>query len=209
MENNIQTENNLISTGKEKKPVGKIEKIILIVLAMVFVSVLVGAAWDLYGRKAMTSYLCTSQNTEDTNNQTVTITPANTNPSANNQGGSPTGQNKQPAKPSDSSIAYSSYSTCLENTKDGPTAKDCCDCLSADESVRKACRDATVSYDFSKNTTFKQFTIPSKLGRNGDYSAFTASGSQAQCKQACESASSGLACGDYQYCRTACNGLPQ
>ena len=218
MENNIQTENNLTEINQNKKPIGKVEKIVLIVLAVIFLAVLAGASWDLYGKKAMTGYLCTSQNTELNNNQTTTTTSENTAAPVNNQNTSQTGQNNKQTKTdsgtktapkTDSNIAYSSYSTCLENTKDGPAAKDCCDCLSADVSVRKACRDATVSYDFSKNTTFKQFTIPSKLGRTGDYSAFTASGNQAQCKQACESASSGLVCGDYQFCRTACNSLSQ
>lgn len=209
MENNIQTENNMMNTGEEKKTVGKKEKIILTVLVVVFLVVLVGATWDLYGKKAMTNYLCTALNTEMGNNQTVTTTPDNTTTPVNNQNTSATGQNNKPVQKTDNNIAYSSYSTCLENTKDAPTAKDCCDCLSGDASLHKACRDATVNYDFSKNTVIKTFTIPSKLGPSGDYSAFTASGNQQQCKQACESASSGLVCGDYRYCRTACDKLAQ
>lgn len=104
-------------------------------------------------------------------------------------------------------IAYDLYNTCLENTIDERRAKDCCDCLSVDELIRKTCRDATVAYDFSKNTTIKEFSIPSTLGKDGDYSAFTVSGNEQECKQACESESGGLVCGDYQYCRTACNNL--
>lgn len=196
----------------------KKEKIILIVLAIIFFAVLVGAAWDLYGKKAAISYLCSSPNTAVQDNQMTTTAPKTDVPIVNEQNAALTGQNNmltktnpatKPAPKADSNIAYSSYSTCLENTKDERAAKDCCDCLSGDASLHKACRDATVNYDFSKNTIFKTFTIPSKLGPNGDYSSFTASGSQQQCKQACESASSGLVCGDYQYCRTACNSLTQ
>lgn len=104
-------------------------------------------------------------------------------------------------------IAYDAYSTCLENTTDERYAKDCCDCLPADELTRKACRDATVSYAFKENITIKEFVIPSVMGKDGDYSAFTVSGNEQECKRACEDESSGLVCGDYQYCRTACNNL--
>jgi len=106
-------------------------------------------------------------------------------------------------------IAFSSYSICLENTKDGPNAKDCCDCLDVDLSIRKACRDATVNYDFSENTVFKSFEIPSTLGADGDYSAYTISGDQQKCKEKCEATTTTLVCGDFQYCRTACNQLSQ
>lgn len=221
MENNLQTENNIAGMNENKHPASKKEKIIIIVLAVIFISVLLGAFWDLYGRKLLCSCDCISQNTELSNDQqTVTTTKENT-PVRNNQNVSNvhmTDQNNKQTNPdyttkpdpkTDNNVSYSSYSTCLENTKDERAAKDCCDCLNADVSVRKACRDATVSYDFSKNTEFKTFTIPSELGPNGDYSSFTASGNQQQCKQACESTASGLACGDYQYCRKACNNLPQ
>lgn len=234
MENNLQTENNIAGMNENKQPASKKEKIIIIVLAVIFIGILLGAFWDLYGKEAMTNYLCPSQNTElsdtqtpatnpgsitlPTNKQNNSKTTENTTPTINNQNTPPvSGNDKQtktdgatkPEQKTDSNIAYASYSTCLENTKDERAAKDCCDCLSGDASLHKACRDATVDYDFSKNTEFKTFTIPSELGPNGDYSSFTASGNQQQCKQACESTASNLACGDYQYCRKACNNLSQ
>lgn len=200
-------ENNTQLNFQEEKPIqSKKEKIIVIVLAIIFIGVLSGMIWDLYGNKLSGKKSSVSQSTSLNSNSQATITPAN---KQNNEKQNKPTTTANSALKTDSNIAYSSYSTCLENTKDGPTAKDCCDCLNADVSVRKACRDATVNYDFSKNTEIKTFSIPSKLGKTGDYSSFTTSGSQVQCKQACESASSGLVCGDYQYCRTACNSLPQ
>ncbi|MDD2565791.1 MAG: hypothetical protein PHZ26_04445 [Candidatus Gracilibacteria bacterium] len=120
-------------------------------------------------------------------------------------------ENKEIVKPEEkSNVAYSAYSTCLENTENGPEAKDCCDCLSdANISVRKACRDATVSYDFSNNTTYKTFKIPSILGENGDYSPYTISDNEQECKQKCEATTTTLVCGDFRYCRTACDKLSQ
>jgi len=176
---------------------GKKEKIIVTILAIIFIGVLAGAFWDLYGRKLLTNSLCSSQNAVNSNLQAITtqknlnlntneqIVPKNE--QDNKQAATSTNSDtkKNPAPKTESNVAYASYSTCLENTKDLPASKDCCDCLSGDASVHKACRDAAATYDFSKNTTFKQFTIPSKLGRNGDYSVFTASGNQQQCKQAC------------------------
>lgn len=217
--NNIQM-NNFTETGG--KFGSKKEKIIVTVLAIIFFAVLIGAFWDLYGRKLLTNSLCSPQNVVVNNNLQATTTdqqlnvnkneqPAPKNEQNNQQLATSTNSNteKNPAPKTENNVAYASYSTCLENAKDLAASKDCCDCLSGDASLHKACRDAAATYDFSKNTIIKQFTIPSKLGRNGDYSAFTASGNQQQCKQACESATSGLACGDYQYCRTACNSLPQ
>lgn len=183
----------------------KKEKIVIIILTAIFIVVLSAMLWDLYGKNLLSK----TQNTG--NNTNVQISPTPTGIVATTKSKKTVG-NKQ-TNPSgnkvDSSVSYSSYSQCIENTKDLGSSKDCCDCLSADEPVRKACRDFAATYDFSKNTTFKTFEIPSKLGRNGDYSKFTASGDQQQCKQACESASSGLTCGDYQFCRTACNNLSQ
>jgi hypothetical protein len=185
------------------------EKVIIGVLSIIFVLVLGGMLMDVYGKNLFP----TTQPQTTQVNESVSPTPmvsAGTKTIQNNATSKQKPVTKTPGgNTQDSSIAYSLYSTCLENTKDEPASKNCCDCLSGDAALHKACRDAAATYDFSKNTTFKTFTIPSTLGRNGDYSKFTASGNQQQCKQACESASSGLACGDYQYCRTACNNLPQ
>lgn len=185
------------------------EKIIIGVLSIIFILVLGGMIWDVYGKKMFP----TAQTQTTQVITTISPTPVVSTETKRNQNNATPGQKPATkatgAGKQDSSVSYSLYSTCLENTKDEPTSKDCCDCLSGDASLHKACRDAAATYDFSKNTTFKTFTIPSTLGRNGDYSKFTSSGNQQQCKQACESASSGLACGDYQYCRTACNNLAQ
>lgn len=105
-----------------------------------------------------------------------------------------------------SNTSFAPYSTCLEHTRDLAASKDCCDCMDADVSVRKACRDAAATYDFRKNTLFQEFTIPSTLGPTGDYSVCTSNGTQDQCKQCCDT-STQFACGDFQYCRTACDAL--
>lgn len=198
----------------------KIEKIILVVLFVIFVSVFLGAFWDLFGRESLKSYLCAGSSVGSINNlqatstkeelglevKDVQVTPKQniSNPKTNS-----TKMTTNATPKRENNVAYSAYSSCLENAKDLATSKDCCDCLSGDASVHKACRDAAATYDFSKNTVFKTFEIPSTLGQNGDYSAFTASGNQQECKQKCESASSGLACGDFRFCRTACNSLAQ
>lgn len=170
------------------------EKIIIGVLAVIFLSVLLGMIWDLYGKNLL-------------NKSTTTISiPTPTNKNNANKPTKSAG-NKAPA--SQENIAYSTYSTCIENAKDLPSSKDCCDCLTGDASVHKACRDAAAEYDFTKNTVIKTFDIRSTLGKTGNYSMCTASGNQQQCKQCCESTSTKLACGDYQFCRTACNGLAQ
>lgn len=181
----------------------KKEKIIIGILGGVFLIVLVGMLLDLYGAKLISGFKSNTANNSDVTTPSETVAPNVDQQKGNNKKLQPSG-NKV-----DTNISYSSYSSCIENTKDLGSSKDCCDCLSADESVRKACRDYAATYDFTKNTTFKTFDIPSTLGRNGDYSKFTASGNQQQCKQECESASSGLMCGDYQFCRTACNNLSQ
>ncbi|MEI6479855.1 MAG: hypothetical protein WCO21_03490 [bacterium] len=199
-------ENNNIVSSEKKMPI-KREIIIVVLLLIIFVCVLLGAFWDLYGRSLLVNYLCGSQNITSSLNTQATSTASEV-PRLQNideRKNLPTSSDSAPKV--NSSISYSSYGTCLENTKDEPSAKNCCDCLSGDAELHKACRDATVGYDFSKNTVFKTFEIPSKLGRDGNYSTFTVSGNQQQCKQACESATSGLMCGDYQYCRTACNNL--
>jgi len=202
----------------------KKEKVIVATLLVVFVTLLSFVLTDLYGRKALSNYICTSQNVVSDNSSQASsvtpstgaisgttnptnnlVTPVTTNEQSTNKKTKPTTTTDQKPK-QDSNVAYTSYSTCLENTKDGPAAKDCCDCLSADVSVRKACRDATVDYDFSKNTSIKTFPISSKLGRTGDYSSYTASGNAQTCKQQCDTSAT-LACGDYQFCRTACDSL--
>lgn len=117
-------------------------------------------------------------------------------PQANNQQPQ---NNKQNVSLSDSAL------NCVDHTKDNPQCKDCCDCLAdADGSMRTACRDTCAVHDFSQNSDFITVTAPSILGKNGDYSQCVAKASSGECKDCCEG-SLGLQCGDYQYCRTACN----
>lgn len=93
---------------------------------------------------------------------------------------------------------------CIENTKDGPQCKDCCDCLDIDAGERTSCRDECATHDFSSNSDLLQFTVPSVLGKSGDYSKCVEEGNSADCKQCCE-VSGGFVCGDYRFCRDQCN----
>jgi hypothetical protein len=103
------------------------------------------------------------------------------------------------------SADISEYASCINNTTDAPECKDCCDCLEdSDGDTRTACRDTCAVHDFSGNSDFITVVAPSTLGATGDYSECVAEGSSGDCKACCEG-SLGLMCGDYQYCRTACN----
>lgn len=97
------------------------------------------------------------------------------------------------------------FNSCINNTKDNPECKDCCDCLAgADGKTRTECRDTCALHDFSKNSDFITVSAPSVLGPNGNYSECVEKGSSSECKSCCED-SMGLLCGDYRHCRTACN----
>lgn len=175
--------------SSDESKVFPVEKVIIVVLTIIFLTLLMGSFWDLYG-KGMLDNVGKISPVAGIGNTPTTGTP------------------KKTESKTDGNVAYSTYSQCLENTKSVQESKDCCDCLGADSNTRKACRDAAATYDFSKNIEFKTFNIPSTLGRDGDYSAYTASGNQQECKRKCDS-STELACGDFQYCRTACNNLQQ
>lgn len=114
-----------------------------------------------------------------------------------------------PAKQTSSNGALSNMSnftsdSCIKNTKDNAQCKDCCDCLiGVDSTIRTSCRDTCAVNDFSKNSNILTITVPSLLGKEGNYSVCVAKGST-DCKTCCEN-QIGLQCGDYQYCRTACN----
>lgn len=181
------------------------EKIIIGVLVVIFLAVLSGMIWDLYGQKLLTK----SSNSQATPTTSVAADYISSAPNKKGSSNKPTKSAGNKAVPSQETVAYASYSTCLENTKDERVAKDCCDCLGGDASLHKACRDAAATYDFTKNTVFKTFEIPSNLGKEGDYSVCTASGNQQQCKQCCEASGTKFVCGDFQFCRTACNSLAQ
>lgn len=97
------------------------------------------------------------------------------------------------------------FDACINNTRDNPACKDCCDCLTdADGETRTKCRDTCALHDFSKNSDLIDVTAPSLLGPNGDYSECVEKGNSSECKSCCEE-SLGLQCGDYRHCRTACN----
>ena len=97
------------------------------------------------------------------------------------------------------------FNSCINNTKDNPACKDCCDCLSGvTGETRTSCRDTCAVHDFTKNSNFITVTAPSTLGPNGDYSECTAKASSGECKVCCEG-TMGLQCGDYRHCRTGCN----
>ena len=95
--------------------------------------------------------------------------------------------------------------SCINNTKDNPKCKDCCDCLSGtDSAARTLCRNTCATHDFTKNSNFITVTVPSTLGKNGDYSKALSQTTVDKCKIYCENSMS-LKCGDYQYCRMACD----
>lgn len=211
---------NLMGNLKQQTGSGKIEIIVVIVLTISFIGVLLGATWDLYAKNLLCKCNCNSAvvavnsnvNSMSGINSSADV-PSVLNvqkPDQNQQNTNTASNQTKPLNPAGkaNTVAYASYSTCIENTKDLAASKDCCDCLSGDASVHKACRDTAATYDFSKNTVFKTFDIPSVLGQNGDYSACTASGTQQQCKQCCEN-SGNFVCGDFRFCRTACASLPQ
>jgi hypothetical protein len=104
-----------------------------------------------------------------------------------------------------SSSVTADFYSCINNTKDNPECKDCCDCLAgADGKTRTECRDTCARHDFSKNSDFITVSAPSVLGPNGNYSECVEKGSPSECKSCCED-SMGLLCGDFRHCRTACN----
>jgi hypothetical protein len=101
-------------------------------------------------------------------------------------------------------VGSSTSESCIDNTKDEPECKDCCDCLDGDSAERTTCRDECAVSDFSLNSDFITFDVPSVLGLDGDYSECVALSGEQECKICCED-SMELQCGDYRHCRTACN----
>ena len=111
-----------------------------------------------------------------------------------------------PGQSGDQSTSLSvAAQNCIAHAKDNPHCKDCCDCLSGTDSAsRTNCRNTCATHDFSGNSDFITITVPSTSGPNGDYSSCTVKASSQDCKICCENTLN-LQCGDYQYCRTACN----
>ena len=151
--------------------------LILIVLVVLFVVVLGFVVWDLYLNNNM-------------NNNTIIPSEENVKKDANTK--------------VQSNFSDFSFNFCINNTKDNPQCKDCCDCLTGvDSETRTFCRDTCAAHDFSNNLNTTTITVPSVLGKNGNYSKCVDEGTLT-CKTCCEN-EIGLQCGDYQYCRTACN----
>lgn len=97
------------------------------------------------------------------------------------------------------------FDTCINNTKDNPQCKDCCDCLNGvDSKIRTNCRDMCAVHDFTKNYEFITINTPFLYGEKGNYSICIEKGNSTNCKYCCEN-TIGLECGDYRHCRTACN----
>ncbi|KYC52086.1 MAG: hypothetical protein AMQ22_00990 [Candidatus Methanofastidiosum methylothiophilum] len=114
---------------------------------------------------------------------------------------------KSAAQTTPSQICSSNYhyNSCINNTRNLFECKDCCDCIpDADGNLRTKCRDECAVHDFSKNSEFIPVNAPSTLGPDGNYSQCVAKGSSSGCKACCENFM-GLECGDYRFCRTACN----
>ena len=106
-----------------------------------------------------------------------------------------------------SNIDTSVYNKCIQNTKDWPECKDCCDCLSDSEvQTRTECRDSCATHDFSTNSDFIYISATSNLGEDWDYSQCSTLKDSKSCKSCCES-SIWLQCWDYRHCRTACNNI--
>ncbi|MEI7603795.1 MAG: hypothetical protein WCJ19_02140 [bacterium] len=118
--------NNTVSNQPVKKTnISKKEKIIIIVLAVIFVGVSLGAFWDLYGKNHVCFGDCVQRS--EINN---TTTPQNTKPTDS------TKQSKQDNITVDSSL----YAACTSKISDEKEYKTCCDSLTSDDNVKKACK---------------------------------------------------------------------
>lgn len=198
--------------------ISKRRKVVVTVLAVVFVGVVCGAFWDLYGRRMFCSCDCATQKTAEGDDSQVAAAANGTTGASGSQAASGTGQKggKQGGKNGATTASTTSasttsatgsvaYDSCINKTKDNPQCKDCCDCLSGtDSATRTACRNTCATHDFTANSDFITVTSPSTLGEKGDYSTCTKEASSGECKTCCEN-SLGLQCGDYRFCRTACN----
>jgi hypothetical protein len=94
---------------------------------------------------------------------------------------------------------------CVNHTVDDRHCKDCCDCAPIGCTELTPCRNACKLHDFSQNETFITVDVPSTKGPDGGYGACVAQHDNGpDCKTCCE-CQMGLACGDFQYCRTLCD----
>ena len=102
----------------EQQSVSKKQKIIISVLAIIFLIVLIGAFWDLYGKNMFNK---TSQTTN-----TVSITPSPTS-SANKQ-------------PKNSNVDTSKFTSCMTGITDKQSCKRCCEGLNLEMTLNETCR---------------------------------------------------------------------
>lgn len=107
-------------TPTEVKQVHKLskEKIIIIALAVILVGLGLFVAWDLWGKNF--SYNCPT---------TTTTTSTSTSTSSSTKKGG-----------SNTSVDASLYASCTVKIADEKVYKSCCDALSADDTVKKACK---------------------------------------------------------------------
>ncbi|MEI6650288.1 MAG: hypothetical protein WCL23_02505 [Candidatus Moraniibacteriota bacterium] len=208
-----KTENESGKTGISKR-----RKMLVSILVVVFIVVLLGAFWDLYGRKMFCSCDCSSQQSAQGSGSQAAASAGGKSAVSGDQAASVGGQkgNKQGGKTgttqtgsasasATSATGSAAYDSCINKTTDNPQCKDCCDCLSGtDSATRTACRNTCAMHDFGTNSDFITVTSPSTLGEKGDYLTCTKEASSGECKTCCEN-SMGLQCGDYRFCRTACN----
>lgn len=206
-------------SGSDGAGISKRRKVIVSILAIVFVVVSFAAFWDLYGKKMFCSCDCAAQKSTETGGSRATtaadgasaVSGGGQAASVNGQKGSKQGgkngvtQAGSATASTASATGSAAYDSCINKTKDNPQCKDCCDCLSGtDSATRTACRNTCATHDFGANSDFITVTSPSALGEKGDYSTCTKEASSGECKTCCEN-SMGLQCGDYRFCRTACN----
>ena len=95
---------------------------------------------------------------------------------------------------------------CLERTPDEETCLDCCDCKNNSCEDRAMCRDACASVDFAQNSNYVTFDVPSIIGSAGDYMDCFMRGEEQSCKACCD-CSTIYVCGDYAFCRVACESI--
>ena len=209
------------------------EKIILSISIILFIGVATAAFWDLYSRNLINPNtkqtvssgnkppeaaiaacknkaagdICEFKDKEQTTQGKCDTKPGVLACAPDKKGGSEITPSEQPKITSTATQTTlpTESSSCINNTKDNPQCKDCCDCLKrADSATRTSCRNTCATHDFTKNSNFITIASSSVLGRSGDYSAALAQSAVNVCKMYCEN-SMELKCGDYQHCRMACD----
>ncbi len=131
-----ESSNEVVQPVQPKKKWSK-EKIIIIALAVILVGLGLFVSWDLWGKKF--SYNC------PTTTSSSTSTTGTTTKSSTKKGGSTT------------AVDASLYASCTVKIADEKVYKSCCDALSVDDTVKKACKKVVDD----KNGTTPTTTTPS------------------------------------------------